>query len=119
MDEDRLVPASVRHVTTPLRQGGKSSVWATRWQRCRFQRSKNKQQLINLGWNSDRVNVHVDALWKAFTMKARSPVKVMEKMALCPATRRSREQHDRERANLDWFFLPLSLSSRLRCSFAR
>ena len=55
----------------------------TRW--C-FQRSKSEQQLVNLGWNSDRVNVHVDALWKALNMKALPPVKVMEKMALCPAT---------------------------------
>ena len=57
--------------------------YCTRW--C-FQRSTSKQQLFYLGWSSDCVNVHVDALWKALNMKALSPVKVMEKMALCPAT---------------------------------
>ena len=48
--------------------------------------STKQQQLVNLCWSSDCVNVHVDAAWTAFIMKARSPVKVMEKMALCPAT---------------------------------
>ena len=43
-------------------------------------------KLVNFSWNSDRVNVHVDALWKALNVKARSHVKVMEKMTLCPAT---------------------------------
>ena len=40
---------------------------------------KSEQQLINLGWSSDYVNVkvHVDALWKAACMKDRSQSEVM------------------------------------------
>ena len=51
-----------------------------------FRLFKSKQQLVNLGWSSDCVNAHVDASWKALNMKARSPVKVMDRMALCRAT---------------------------------
>ena len=39
---------------------------------------KEKQKLVNLGWSSDNVTVHVDALWEALTMKARSPDKFMD-----------------------------------------
>ena len=60
-----------------------------------FQRSKSKQQLVNLGCNSDCVNVHVGASWKALNVKARSPGKVMDvidlvSMTLCPAAWRSK-----------------------------
>ena len=39
---------------------------------------KSEQQLINSGWSSHYVNVHVhvDALWKAASMKARRQSKV-------------------------------------------
>jgi hypothetical protein len=39
---------------------------------------KETQQQVNLGWTSDTVNVHVDALWEALNMKARSPEKFMD-----------------------------------------
>ena len=39
---------------------------------------KKEQQLVYLGWNSDYVNVPVDALWKVVNMKARSPEKFMD-----------------------------------------
>ena len=72
-----------RNLEVGFRLAFRAVFFCTRW--C-VQRSKSKQQLVNLGWNSDSVNVHVDALWKALNMKVRTPVKVMEKMALCPAT---------------------------------
>ena len=50
-----------------------------------------------LGWSCDCVTMHVDVLWKAFFMKALSPVKVVEKTAFCSTTWRSSEQHVRER----------------------
>ena len=39
---------------------------------------KEKQKLVNLGWSSDNVTVHVDALWEALTIEARSPDKFMD-----------------------------------------
>ena len=56
-----------------------------------------------------------------FHMLAWSPVKVMGKMAFCPATRPSSEHHARERVILDWsimlqFFI---LFLTLRCTFEK
>ena len=78
-------------------------------------RSKSKQQLVNLGWNSDNVNVHVDALWKAVIVKARSPQKFMDVSDLGVGRRwpsilqhgDQSEQNDREGANLDQASAPL------------
>ena len=39
---------------------------------------KDTQKLVNLGWSSDNVTVHVDALWEALTLEARSPDKFMD-----------------------------------------
>ena len=50
--------------------------------------------LVNLGWNSDNGNVHVDALWKAGPLSR---------------TCRLKRQHDREGANLDHARLYFSL----------
>ena len=38
---------------------------------------KSEHPLINVGWSSVNVNVHVKALWKAACMKARRQRKVM------------------------------------------
>ena len=42
-----------------------------RFRRC-TKRVGEADQRVGLGWTSDIVNVHVDALWKALEMKARS-----------------------------------------------
>ena len=42
-----------------------------RFRRC-TKRVGEEDQQVGLGWTSDNVNVHVDALWKALEMKARS-----------------------------------------------
>ena len=55
-----------------------------------FQRFKREQQLVNLSWNSDRENMHVEAFF-FFSLQL--------------ATWRSSDDHDRERANFDYFLL--------------